>query len=161
MSTSFALRGLAASEGVPGRAAAALPPSGGRRNRACGTGDTRRSRSGRHVGPSKNDVNPCPPALRRVRPGSSALETSPACTMLAPMKRTTLGFRKEITVFEYERGLLYRDGKLERVLEPGRYRFWANERVEVAKVSLREMSHVVAGQGILTADQVEVRVTLV
>jgi regulator of protease activity HflC (stomatin/prohibitin superfamily) len=81
--------------------------------------------------------------------------------MMAPMKHTALGFRKEITVYQYERGLLYRDGKLERVLEPGRYRFWASEHVEVAKVSLREMSHVVAGQAILTADRVEVRITLV
>jgi regulator of protease activity HflC (stomatin/prohibitin superfamily) len=81
--------------------------------------------------------------------------------MLVPMKRTSFGFRREITVFEYERGLLYREGKLERVLEPGRYRFWHSERVEAAKVSLREMSHVVPGQGVLTADRVEVRVTLV
>jgi len=80
---------------------------------------------------------------------------------MVPMKRTALGFCKEIIVFEYERGLLYREGKLERVLEPGRYRFWASERVEVAKVSLREMSHVVPSQGILTADRIEVRVTLV
>jgi regulator of protease activity HflC (stomatin/prohibitin superfamily) len=77
------------------------------------------------------------------------------------MKRTALGFRKEITVYEYERGLLYRDGRLERVLEPGLYKFWVHERVEVAKVSLREMSRVVAGQEILTADRVEVRVSLV
>ena len=81
--------------------------------------------------------------------------------MMAPMKRTALGLRKEITILQYERGLLYRDGRLDRVLEPGRYRFWAGEHVEVAKVSLREMSHVVAGQGILTADRIEVRITLV
>jgi regulator of protease activity HflC (stomatin/prohibitin superfamily) len=77
------------------------------------------------------------------------------------MKRTAFGFRKEIIVFEYERGLLYRDGRLDRVLEPGRYRFWAWERVEVAKVSLREMSRVVAGQEILTSDRIEVRISLV
>jgi regulator of protease activity HflC (stomatin/prohibitin superfamily) len=77
------------------------------------------------------------------------------------MKRTGFGFYKEITVFEYERGLLYREGALERVLEPGNYRFRANERVEVAKVSLREVSHVVAGQEILTSDRIEVRVSLV
>ena len=47
--------------------------------------------------------------------------------MLAPMKHTCCGLRKEVTVYEYERGLLYRDGKLERVLEPGRYTFWASE----------------------------------
>jgi regulator of protease activity HflC (stomatin/prohibitin superfamily) len=81
--------------------------------------------------------------------------------MMTPMKRTALGFRKEVIVFEYERGLLYRDGRLDSVLGPGRYEFWAWERADIAKVSLREMSHVVAGQGILTADRVEVRVTLV
>jgi regulator of protease activity HflC (stomatin/prohibitin superfamily) len=81
--------------------------------------------------------------------------------MMTPMKRTALGLRKEITVYEYERGLLYRDGKLERVLEPGRYTFWAGARVDAIKVSLRETSHVVAGQGILTADRIEVRISLV
>jgi regulator of protease activity HflC (stomatin/prohibitin superfamily) len=80
--------------------------------------------------------------------------------MLAPMKRT-FWLRKAITIYEYERGLLYREGKLESVLEPGRYAFWVGEAVDVAKVSLREMSHVVAGQGILTADRIEVRVSLV
>jgi regulator of protease activity HflC (stomatin/prohibitin superfamily) len=81
--------------------------------------------------------------------------------MMAPMQRTALGLGKEIIVFQFERGLIYREGKLEGVLEPGRYRFWSGERVEVAKVSLREMSHVVAGQGILTADKIEVRISLV
>lgn len=81
--------------------------------------------------------------------------------MLTPMKRTGFGFRKEITIYEYERGLLYREGKLDGVLEPGRYTFWLSEPVDVAKVSLREMSHVVAGQGILTADRIEVRISLV
>jgi regulator of protease activity HflC (stomatin/prohibitin superfamily) len=81
--------------------------------------------------------------------------------MLAPMKRTTFWMRKAITVYEYERGLLYREGKLGRVLDPGRYTFWANEPVDVVKVSLREMSHVVAGQGILTSDRIEVRISLV
>lgn len=81
--------------------------------------------------------------------------------MMTPLRRTNFGFRKEITVFEFERGLLYRDGRLDRVLEPGRYEFSHKERVEVAKVSLREMSHIVPGQGLITADRVEVRITLV
>jgi regulator of protease activity HflC (stomatin/prohibitin superfamily) len=81
--------------------------------------------------------------------------------MLAPMRRTLFWLRKEITVYEYERGLLYREGKLEGVLEPGRYRYWVGAPVDVAKISLREMSHVVAGQGILTADRIEVRISLV
>ena len=81
--------------------------------------------------------------------------------MMTPLRRTAFGFRKEITVFQFERGLLYRDGRLDAVLDPGRYEFKRKERVEVAKVSLREMSHVVPGQGLLTADRVEVRITLV
>ena len=81
--------------------------------------------------------------------------------MLAPMKYSSFWMKKEVTVYEYERGLLYREGKLEQVLAPGRYVFAASDPVEVAKVSLREMSHVVPGQGILTADKVEVRVTLI
>ena len=81
--------------------------------------------------------------------------------MIGSMKRTTLGLRKEITVYEYERGLLYREGKMAGILEAGRYSFWATAPVDVVKVSLREMSHVVAGQGILTADRIEVRISLV
>lgn len=81
--------------------------------------------------------------------------------MFTPMKSTLFGLRKEVTVFEYERGLLYREGRMERLLEAGRYRFRGSEPVGVVKVSLREMSHVVAGQAILTADRIEVRVSLV
>jgi len=81
--------------------------------------------------------------------------------MNAPMKHITFRLRKEIIVYEYERGLLYREGKLQQALEPGRYTFWNHEPVDVIKVSLREMSHVVAGQGILTADRIEVRISLV
>ncbi|MCI0704386.1 MAG: slipin family protein [Planctomycetia bacterium] len=80
--------------------------------------------------------------------------------MMVPMKRIGW-FHKEITIFQYERGLLYREGRLERVLEPGRYEFRRAEPVEVAKVSLREMSHIVSGQALLTSDRIEVRITLV
>ena len=77
------------------------------------------------------------------------------------MKRAALGLCKEVTVYEYERGLLYREGKMTSVLGAGRYSFWVHEPVDVIKVSLREMSHVVAGQGILTSDRIEVRISLV
>src|SRR6266542_833719 len=98
-----------------------LPPTGGRLNRACGTGDTHRRRSGRHGGPANGGVNLCPPTVRCGQPNSPVMETPRRTLMPVPMKRTTFWLRKEITVFEYERGLLYPDGKLERVLEPVRY----------------------------------------
>lgn len=77
------------------------------------------------------------------------------------MRRTSFGLGKEMVIFEYERGILYRDGKKERLLEPGRYRYWWYERVEIHKVSLRQMSQVLPGQEILTSDRIEVRVSLI
>ncbi len=69
--------------------------------------------------------------------------------------------RDDVTILEYERGLLYRDGKMEKLLPPGRYRSWVWENVRIVKVSLRQMSHIVTGQEILTSDRVEVRISLV
>jgi regulator of protease activity HflC (stomatin/prohibitin superfamily) len=77
------------------------------------------------------------------------------------LKPVTFGLQREVTVFEYERGLLYREGKMERVLPAGRYRFWRWEDAKVTKVSLRQLSQVVSGQEILTSDHIEVRVSLV
>jgi regulator of protease activity HflC (stomatin/prohibitin superfamily) len=69
--------------------------------------------------------------------------------------------QQEIVVWEYERGLLYRDGQFVRVLNPGLYTFWRWERIRVTKVGMRQMSDVINGQEILTADKVEVRVSLI
>lgn len=70
-------------------------------------------------------------------------------------------FKQEQTIWEYERGLLYRDGRFVRVLEPGRYQFWTWERVRVDRVNLRQTSDVIAGQEILTSDKIEVRVSVI
>jgi regulator of protease activity HflC (stomatin/prohibitin superfamily) len=69
--------------------------------------------------------------------------------------------QQETIVLEYERGLLYRNGRFERLLEPGRYVFWRREKVNITIVSLRSMSEVIVGQDILTADRIEVRVSLI
>jgi regulator of protease activity HflC (stomatin/prohibitin superfamily) len=69
--------------------------------------------------------------------------------------------RRNFTVMEYERGLLYVDGRFVRLLEPGRYSFWRWENAQVTKVSLRQMSEVLTGQEILTSDKVEVRVSVI
>jgi regulator of protease activity HflC (stomatin/prohibitin superfamily) len=69
--------------------------------------------------------------------------------------------QRVVTVMEYERGLLYREGRFERVLEPGRYPFWRWENTSIIRVSLRQMSEVLTGQEILTADKVEVRVSVI
>lgn len=69
--------------------------------------------------------------------------------------------QKEATIWEYERGLLYQDGRFVRLLEPGRYRFWRWAHVEIARVNLRQTSDVLGGQEMLTADKIELRVSLI
>ena len=71
------------------------------------------------------------------------------------------GLQKEVTIWEYERGLLYQNGRFVRLLEPGRYRFWNWEHIEVARVNLRQTSDVISGQEMLTADKIELRVSLI
>jgi regulator of protease activity HflC (stomatin/prohibitin superfamily) len=64
-------------------------------------------------------------------------------------------------VRDYQRGLLYHEGRFVELLEPGRYRFWAWEGKHVELVDIRETSQTVEGQEILTSDKIGVRVSLV
>src|SRR5258707_521753 len=72
----------------------------------------------------------------------------------------TFGLKQEIIVWENERGLLYRDGRYEKLLQPGRYDLW---RIGDNVLSHKTDTHfnLVGSQEILTADKVEVRVSLV
>lgn len=72
-----------------------------------------------------------------------------------------LGLQKEIIIYEYERGLLYKDGQFEQLLKPGKYRFSRWDNVKVTTISMRVMSEVVSGQEILTSDKIGVRVSLI
>ena len=64
-----------------------------------------------------------------------------------------------IIVQEWERVLLYRDGRFEELLEPGRHRRarWRRRRVPVV---VRPRLLTVAGQEVLTADGLSVKLTL-
>lgn len=81
--------------------------------------------------------------------------------MILEPKRKRLKVKDEFIVWEYERGLLYRDGKFVELLEPGQYTFWPWEDVRITVVSMRQMSEVVNSQSILTQDKIEVRVSLI
>jgi len=55
--------------------------------------------------------------------------------------------------------ILYIDGKMTRVLEPGTHYFWrTNEKVTVQMVDMRMCAMVIQGQEILTADKVPLRI---
>ncbi len=58
-----------------------------------------------------------------------------------------------------ERGVLFIDGKADRVLEPGDYYFWKNAKsVVVSKVDMRQQGMEVTGQEILTRDKTPLRI---
>ena len=69
----------------------------------------------------------------------------------------------KVIIFEGWAGILYRDGALERVLEPGAHRWmqwpWSPKR-QVVALDLRERSATIKNQEILTADKVAVRLSL-
>jgi hypothetical protein len=65
-------------------------------------------------------------------------------------------------VAQYQKGRLYLNRKLERLLEPGTYYFWKNDvRVDVSLVDTRLTQMNVTGQEILTQDKVSLRINFV
>ncbi len=67
----------------------------------------------------------------------------------------------QVQVPEYGAALLWIDGKVERLLEPGSYAFWKfNRNVVVELVDLRLQALEVTGQEILTRDKVALRINL-
>ena len=68
----------------------------------------------------------------------------------------------DITVNQHQKGLLYVQGRFERLLEAGRYVFWSHPQAKVV-VSLLDMRHqilTIAGQELMTRDKVSLRLTL-
>jgi regulator of protease activity HflC (stomatin/prohibitin superfamily) len=67
---------------------------------------------------------------------------------------------KRVTVMEYERGLRYQHGRFVGILEPGRH--WIHtSSTRFVRVDVRPQYISVAGQEILTADGVSLRISLV
>lgn len=64
-----------------------------------------------------------------------------------------------VTIFDYQRGLLYQRGVFARVVGPGRYRYF-RPRSTVHVVDMRRMLIALPGQEVLTQDQIAVKVTL-
>ena len=68
----------------------------------------------------------------------------------------------EYTVEDCEKGMLYIDSKLTKVLDAGVYCFWDNGTdIRLDCVDMRQRSMEVNGQSVLTKDKVELRITFV
>jgi len=71
-------------------------------------------------------------------------------------------FRKlfeRVTIMEYERGLLYRNGRLIKTLEPGSY-WYTPFNTEISTTETRPKIQIVLHQELLTADSMSVKITL-
>ncbi len=76
-------------------------------------------------------------------------------------RSATAEYLESVRVRTYERALLVREGRLVEVLEPGLHAFWKKAgQIEFWTVDLREQIAEVAGQEIMTADKVTLRVNL-
>lgn len=67
-----------------------------------------------------------------------------------------------ITIRQFERGLMYVQGRFERMLDPGRYTFWSHPeaRVVVQAIDMRVQQLAIQGQDLMTRDKVTLRLTL-
>jgi len=68
----------------------------------------------------------------------------------------------QATINEFQRGLLYVNGRFERVLPPGRYAFWTRiaSPVSLRLIDMRRKQINVAGQELMTKDKVTLRLSL-
>ncbi|MEK6451370.1 MULTISPECIES: slipin family protein [unclassified Myroides] len=68
-------------------------------------------------------------------------------------------FIRKVVVSANERALLVINGKFERILEAGEYRFWNNDSIiETQYIDIRQQNMEMNGQEILTKDKVQLRV---
>jgi regulator of protease activity HflC (stomatin/prohibitin superfamily) len=67
----------------------------------------------------------------------------------------------EVSIEHGQSGILYVDGKIDKVLEPGNYGFWrVNQEVQVKVMDRKNITLEVSGQEILTKDRVSIRINL-
>jgi len=75
------------------------------------------------------------------------------------VRKEVLPYVRVFVVESYEKGLLFIDGKFDKVLETGVYYFWKNPvGITVSKADLRQLQLEVAGREILTKDKAALRV---
>lgn len=75
------------------------------------------------------------------------------------MEHEVLPYLRVYVVESYEAGLLYVNGKFDRMLEPGIYHFWKNATaLAVLKTDMRQQQLEISGQEILTQDKASLRI---
>ena len=66
---------------------------------------------------------------------------------------------KRVVIYEYERGVVFHNGKFHRILVPGAY--WLLQRFDtLQRVDVRARFITIPGQEVLTADNINVKVSI-
>lgn len=87
------------------------------------------------------------------------VEITEAIDVNTLVRKEVLAFIRVFVVEAYEKGILFVNGKFEKVLETGVYYFWKNPiAVSVSKSDLRQLQLEVSGQEILTKDKAALRI---
>lgn len=79
-----------------------------------------------------------------------------------PQKCASNNYYKRVAIAEYQKGVLFFDGRFEKVLESGVYYFWQFATdVNVREIDMRYTQMNISGQDMLTLDKVAVRINFV
>lgn len=91
----------------------------------------------------------------------SKVEITEEVDLFTLRRRELIPFVRVMVVESFEKGVLFMDGKVQKVLGPGDYYFWKNaQEILVRKADMRQLQLEISGQEILTRDKAALRVNL-
>jgi len=89
----------------------------------------------------------------------SKIEITEDIDLMSKKRRELEPYIRVCKVDAFEKGVLFVDKKVQKILEPGEYYFWKNAReVSAIKIDLRQLQMEISGQEILTKDKAALRV---
>lgn len=89
----------------------------------------------------------------------SKIEITENIDLESTKRKELIPYIRVCKVDSFEKGILFVDNKMSKILDPGEYYFWKNAReVSVSKVDLRQLQLEISGQEILTKDKAALRI---
>lgn len=94
-----------------------------------------------------------------VRADLSKIDITENIDLEAAKRKELVPYIRVCKIDSYEKGILFVDNKLNKVLGPGEYYFWKNAKeLSVLKIDLRQLQLEISGQEILTKDKASLRI---
>ena len=94
-----------------------------------------------------------------VKADLSKVDITEAIDLESAKRKELVPYIRVCKVESFEKGILFIDNKMDRVLNPGEYYFWKNAKdITVLKADLRQLQLEISGQEILTSDKASLRV---